>query len=101
MSFSIKILLEEIKAVISEKIKLGNRDKSKLLASLEVLVDLELDTWMKTDGLLTQSSSTTVKFSNQDLTEEIQPVAEEIEEFECRDVTILTVRFGNFRLSGL
>ena len=69
--------MENFKAAVSEKLQFENRDKSKLLAFLEVLAHQELHIWMKTNGFLIKSSSTNVKLLIQDLIEKNKPVVAE------------------------
>ena len=71
---SIEILMEDIKTEVSETLEFENRDKSKTSAFVEILDDQELDTWMKTNGFLINTCSTSIEFFDQDLMEKIQPV---------------------------
>ena len=59
---SIEAMIEEIKAIISEKLQFENRDESEL-HFFENPNGQEFDTWMETNGFLIKSSSTGVKFS--------------------------------------
>ena len=50
MKPSSETLTEELNAVLSEKLELESREKSKLLAFLEFPDGQELDIWMKMNG---------------------------------------------------
>ena len=91
--------MEEIKGVVSEKLEFENRDKSKLVAFLEIMDDQELDTWMETNGFLVITSFTSVRFLIQAQMEEIKSVLDE-KVFKYRDVTIMIALFENFGQPG-
>ena len=98
----IDTLMEEIKAVLPEKLEFESREKSWLKAyCLENPAHQEFDTWMKTRSSSTKTSSTGEKFLIQDLMEEIKPAIAEKKEFDSADLSKMSAIFRNFGLSGL
>ena len=101
----LEILMEEIKAVVSEKLDFEKRDNfNNLGVFLEIVVDQPLDTWMKSNGFPINMSSRSVNFVIQTPMDEIRPLVVEKKQFDPRVASMVPrsiAFFGNLGLSKL